>query len=462
MRTHAPTTHHERSEARILPLYYERPSTSRDAQGRVRRAAAVLSAVVGLCAVTACADPAPAAGPPLAEILPMETPAAPGSEEPYLSSFGDEMLLSWLVPVPVAGEGDGGARTYELRVSSLQEDEWSAPRSVAASDRFFVNWADFPSVEVFGETWVAHWLVRGDAGGYDYGVRLAHSTDRGATWSEPWIPHGDDTPTEHGFVTLFPTAPDAAGEVGALWLDGRRYARGPAGGPPTEEMGLRYRSFEPGGERGPERLLDERVCDCCQTDAALTPSGPVVVYRDRSTDEIRDVYLSRLVDGRWTDGRPVHRDGWHIAACPVNGPAVAAGEASTAVAWFTGADGSPRVQVAFSRDDGATFGTPVRVDDGAPGGRVDVVALDDGSAVVSWLERVGEEGAEVRARRVWPDGTRSAHSTVARSEAARASGFPQMARTARGDLLFAWTDSRGETPRVRVATSRLRGPTDAP
>ena len=59
-------------------------------------------------------------------------------------------------------------------------------------------------------------------------------------------------------------------------------------------------------------LVDDRVCDCCQTAAALTSDGPVVVYRDRTEDEIRDIHISRLIDGAWTESRAVSDDGWYI------------------------------------------------------------------------------------------------------------------------------------------------------
>ena len=47
-------------------------------------------------------------------------------------------------------------------------------------------------------------------------------------------------------------------------------------------------------QRDDERaVLDARACDCCQTDAAMTSAGPVVVYRNRTEEEIRDIYIAR-------------------------------------------------------------------------------------------------------------------------------------------------------------------------
>ena len=239
--------------------------------------------------------------------------------------------------------------------------------------------------------------------------------------------------------------------VGFVWLDGRRYAPGPDGSPATQEMTLRYRAMGLDGIPGPETLLDARVCDCCQTDAAMAASGPVVAYRNRSDTEIRDIYLARWVDGQWTKGTAVHADGWEIAGCPVNGPAVVATGNDVAVAWFTAAADIARVKVAFSSDGGATFGTPTVVDGGNPAGRVDLLMVGGGSVLVSLLERTGGEAAEVRLREVYPDGRTTQSVKMTGSAAGRASGFPRIAWTPDGNVLLAWTDVVGDAPQVRVA-----------
>jgi hypothetical protein len=235
-----------------------------------------------------------------------------------------------------------------------------------------------------------------------------------------------------------------------VWLDGRKSEMPDS----AREMMLATTTIAPNGALGAERMLDTRICDCCQTAMALAAAGPIVVYRDRSPDEIRDISIVRLAEGAWTAPRPVHRDAWKIEACPVNGPAVSARGNVVAVAWFTAARDTARVNVAFSRDGGATFGEPIRMDDGTPAGRVDVALLDDERAAVTWLERVGD-GAAVMLRDVSATGARGAATTIAQSSAARASGFPRMA-LANGSLIFAWTQP-GEPSRVRVARAAVGG-----
>jgi hypothetical protein len=351
--------------------------------------------------------------------------------------------MSWL------GRSRAGGR--ELLFSTYFEGTWSEPRVIAERDRFLVNVADFPSVTSGpGGTLWAHWLER-DAAGFGYGVRVTHSVDQGESWSDPWVPHDDGSATEHGFVSMVPVD----GRMGLIWLDGRGYAEGVDGTPPTLETALFFRTTDAAGGASEEQSLDARVCDCCQTDVAETAEGPVLVYRDRSREEIRDIRVMRRVDGVWSDAGLVHEDGWETGACPINGPAIAARGRRVAVVWFTAADPAPRVQVAFSDNSGRDFDPPTRVDDGAPAGRVDLVLLSDGSALVSWVERTGNGGAEVRLRRVSADGDLLEGLSATASFSERAGGFPRLAQAGDGAIILAWTDGEGLRPRVRVTRIEL-------
>jgi hypothetical protein len=175
-----------------------------------------------------------------------------------------------------------------------------------------------------------------------------------------------------------------------------------------------------------------------------------LVYRDRSDDEIRDVHVMVWTDIGWGEPRPVHEDGWETGACPVNGPAVDARDERVVVAWFTAADGIPRVKVAFSDDSAETFQDPHVVDDGDPAGRVDVVMLGDGSALVSWLERTEGEWSDVRVRRVAPNGRATPSERVIPTVGARVGGVPRMAPFADDRVLIAWTDVTDPRSRVRL------------
>jgi hypothetical protein len=391
-------------------------------------------------------------GPPLfASVDIVSAPPAPGSAEPNLTvGPGRRVYLSWLEP--------GRDSSYSFKLAVRDGDRWSAPRTIVREKNLFVNWADFPSVVALPDgRLAAHWLQRTGPGRYSYGVRVSQSSDGGVTWSRPVTPHRSRVETEHGFASLWPAA---GGRLGVMWLDGRKYR--PTGQTAPNEMMLITTTIGSDNSLGLEVGVDDRVCDCCQTAVAIAGGAPVAVYRDRTADEVRDIYVVRHVDGRWSTPKPVHNDGWRIAACPVNGPAIAADGDRAVVAWFTGAGDTARVNIAFSDDAGQTFSLPTRVDNGSPAGRVDVLLQADGSALVSWLERTagagaqgGGEGAEVRVRRVRPDGSLGQWATIARSTAARASGFPQMVATPRGEVFFAWT-APGNPSTVRVARAVVR------
>jgi hypothetical protein len=186
---------------------------------------------------------------------------------------------------------------------------------------------------------------------------------------------------------------------------------------------------------------------------ALTSKGLIAAYRDRSDREIRDVSYVVERGGRWSEPRAVASDGWEIHGCPVNGPQLDAAGDRVALAWFTMAHDTPRVNVAFSQDGGDTFGPPIGVDDGSPVGRVDVALVSSGAALVTWIETKGSAAA-LRARLIQPSGDRSPAIVIADSSGARSSGVPRLARVG-GGAVVVWTDP-GDPPRVRVARLKPR------
>jgi hypothetical protein len=412
------------------------------ARDRASRTAAVVLAGVLSAACRTDPEGAPKAGVELGPVRELPTPAGAGSGQPNLSSADGTAYLSWVEPA--------AAGAHALRFSTRAAGGgWSEPRTVAQGSGWFVNWADFPGVAaVAGGTLAAHWLVKTGPAAYAYEVRLAFSSDRGATWGRPVVPHRDGTATEHGFVSLVPWHD---GRLGVVWLDGRNMAahEGHGGG----ATALMYAAVGADGGQAPEATVDPRVCDCCQTAAARTDEGVLVAYRDRSESEVRDIATVRYVEGRWSQPVTLGNDRWQINGCPVNGPAVAAADARVAVAWFSAPAEPGRVQLAFSADSGRTFGAPVRLDEGRPLGRVDVALLGHDTAVVSWLEQV-DGGAEVRIRTVPVDGAPGPPLTVARTSEARSSGFPRLER-AGGEVIVAWRDD-AEPARVRTAIVEVR------
>ena len=366
------------------------------------------------------------------------SPAAEGSAEPFLSATRNGVLLSWLEPVKPP--------RVALRFARYRDGAWSKPQTIIERDDLFVNWADFPSiVEDAKGVLYAHWLQKSGTSTYAYDVWMSASRDGGGTWRAPFLINRDGTKTEHGFVTL--AALPKSG-VAVTWLDGRNMPEGKEEG----EMTVRYAVVDSNGAMSAEAELDRRTCECCTTGMTVAAGVPVIVYRDRSAEEIRDIAVTRATAKGWSKPSLIHADGWKIQGCPVNGPQIDAAGKTVAAAWFTAAQDRGRAYVAFSTDGGATFAKPLQIDDGKPVGRVDVVMLDATSAVVTWVEQT-TSGAEIRARRVTAKGVQPSVK-IADSSTARAAGFPRIARVG-SDAYFAWTEQTATTKRIHIAKRRF-------
>jgi hypothetical protein len=361
----------------------------------------------------------------------LEVPAVPGSQSPNLAVRDGIVVLSWLEKA-----GD----SHRLRFSSLDGNRWTEPREVASGGNWFVNWADFPSVvPIDGSLWAAHWLVQQPAGGYAYDVHFTVSLDGGATWADPVLPHNDGTPTEHGFVTLYPQGDG----VGLIWLDGRNtvnvaHDETHHGGSVDNGMTLRSAVYADDLAMRGSAQVDGLVCDCCQTDVAMTDKGAVAVYRNRTEAETRDIYVARYLDGVWQPGKAVAHDGWVINGCPVNGPVIAADGKRVAVAWFTAANDRPHLRMARSGDAGDTFAEPIEIADGGTWGRTGIVLLPDARIAIGYLCKEPDSRARVCLRIVSADDSPGPIHVISAAQDVPAMSVPQLALS-NGHLIAAWT-----------------------
>lgn len=373
----------------------------------------------------------------------MESPVGANASLPHLIKGGDgNLYMSWVEK--------RDSNWVDLKYSVLHGSEWSAPELIASGNDWFVNWADYPIISVDNQgNMIAHFPAKSSSGTYSYDVNVVYKP-AGGQWSSPVIPHKDGTPTEHGFVTMLPKND---GTFLLAWLDGRNTGGGEHDGHEGHggggAMTIRTATIDMNGNLTQEAELDSRVCDCCQTGGTMTTDGPIIVYRDRSEEEYRDMSFVRWVDNSWTEPKAVNADGWKIAGCPVNGPRIASFENTAASAWFTAAEGIAKVKVAFMDDSGMAFKEPIVVDDSVSVGRVDVVMIDQQSAYVSWLDLDGETPL-IKFRKVSNDGTLGDPIVVAETSASRGSGFPQMELVG-DELYFAWTSIKDDKTDVRLS-----------
>jgi hypothetical protein len=383
-------------------------------------------------AVAACtSEPEPPASSIGVQAVPF--PGGQGSAQPRFAAGSDGApVMSWLEP-----RRDGTA----LRYATFMAGAFTEPHDVTSGDDLMVNWADLPSVQpITNDVWATHWLRNAPDSAGAYHIATAVSADGGASWSAPAQLNDDDAMAEHGFVELF-----AWNEgVAAFWLDGRQLAEW-SFDEPDKLLGtsLRLARLDYSGAVVAREIVDELVCDCCQPDHAMTSSGPVVAYRDRTPEEIRDVVVRRHVDGRWHDAVAAGVDNWHIEGCPVNGPAIAADGERVAVAWFTAAGGAPRVRFAWSTDGGASFEPALELDGAGSFGQLGLLLDAGGTALVSWWRAAPAGGTDLMLRTVAPAGALGETRVVAHSTATQPVDVPQLA-AAGDDAVIAWTSLDGE------------------
>jgi len=380
------------------------------------------------------------------EPVKIETPAKHNSELPYLFTDNTgKLFLSWV-------EAITGSEEYVLKYSKWTDEKWSEPSKIASSDHWFVNWADYPSVIAFsGEAVAAHVLRKIPGNTYSYNVNIALNRD--GSWSEPFPPHNDSTATEHGFVSMIPLSNN---KIMAAWLDGRRTENREDAEyfDLNKAMALRSATIESSGDVSSRKLLDDSVCDCCQTSMVMTEKGPFIAYRNRTDEEVRDIYYSRYLDGEWSEPQPVHRDNWKIGACPVNVPRVVSKDSLVVVSWYTGADGDGKVKAAISTNYGESFNEPITLSESGTSGRVDVEIGENETIYVSDLRK--DKGKYYLSLHVldYRKGTADTRK-ISEMSGSRRSGFPQM-ELADGKLYFAWTDITDDTlTHLQTATLEL-------
>ncbi len=364
----------------------------------------------------------------------MDLPSAAGAMSPRLDSDGSRLLLSWLEPYKDAKATLNGTAS-QFKWSRLENNTWSEPVTVISTTRMFTNSADIPSVVASHDgSYYAHWLEKSSTKRYGYDVQLASAQGNhhsfkslGKIWNRSnSVRNGYD-----GFVSMIP------GQKGirAFWIDGRLYNE-KAGEP------MRLMTAEISDSVNKETVLDDDICSCCDTTAVNTSAGPVVFYRGRTKEEIRDILTVRLTDKGWSSPTPIADDNWHIAGCAVNGPKADAIGNHIAVSWFTGAKGKGDIRVVFSEDAGKTFSVARDIDavshNGALG-KVDIVLLDEGQALVSWIGRAVDKDTEViYVRRINSKGILGPYVKIAELKNSRRAGVPQMERVG-NTVYLVWT-----------------------
>lgn len=368
----------------------------------------------------------------------IQSPASGNSSLPRLNTDdSNTTIMSWV---------EETEDLAQLKYAKFDGSNWSDSKAIAEDSTWFLNWADFPSVISYkGAPLAAHWLNKKPGGTYAYDVNI--STFSNESWSSSFVPHQDNTPTEHGFVSM---APMSDSTFLAVWLDGRETA-----GRSHDEyldidkaMTLRAAVIHKNGKVLERYLIDDSVCDCCNTSLTKTDDGGyILAYRNRTSKEIRDIYFTKFRNGEWSQPKPVSQDNWEIAACPVNGPAIASEENIVAVSWFTGANDQEKVKLGISNNFGENIQNILLIDDKNPAGRVDLM-IKKGKIWLSWLSEVDEAG-QLNIAAYTFKGELINQYFIPNVSAKRSSGFPQITKADKG-ILIAYTEVFEEGKRIRT------------
>jgi hypothetical protein len=217
-------------------------------------------------------------------------------------------------------------------------------------------------------------------------LKLARSTDGEALFQAPVRINDDGLAISHTFEDL---SVGKNGEVYVAWLDGRNKDRSGAGA-------LFACSRDNGATVGKNVVIDGMACPCCRPMLTQAPDGSLwVAWRKTFEGNVRDIVIAKSTDqGRtFSPPMPVNRDGWVFDACPHRGPSIAFdGLGRLYLGWYTeGKDEQPRLFIATSDDQGATFSTPVALHSAATSlpDNLHMAVHPDGKVLAVWEEVTG-------------------------------------------------------------------------
>lgn len=292
----------------------------------------------------------------------------------------------------------------------------------------------------------------------DVGVRLARSTDGGATFSASSTLRVD--PGSRSLANMYyDLAPAPDGSLYASWLDLHYYTDSLAAheahhipeSVPVPETRVDFRvarSTDGGRSFAGKTILDSSSCICCRTAITVGSDDALhALWRHVFPGDVRDFLSTRSTDGAATFATPVrvHDDHWVLNGCPDIGPDIAIdGRGTVHAAWYTGAPGRQGLWHAISSDNGAHFEEPTALltDRYVPPSEVKLATL--GEAV--WA--VWED------KRITPGRIRFALVPGGSATTLGAGEFPTIASGA-GVIAVAWSD-RGAV-KLRIARAhRLR------
>jgi hypothetical protein len=233
-------------------------------------------------------------------------------------------------------------------------------------------------------------------------ILYASSSDNGKTFSSAVPIAGDGLTGARGWHAL---TLGYDGAVHAVWLDGRNAApmvhhdhsaiaksERADGGPRQDLFQVMWKDNRP----RKEVPVAANVCFCCKTAIVASGEHVYVAWRHIFPGSVRDIALAESKDNGATFGAPVRvsEDGWKLNACPDDGPAMVADmHGGIHIAWPTLVPGStPRKGIFYAAiEDQKPLTARLRMDSGDTDPAHPQIGSDlHGNSAVVWDERAGD------------------------------------------------------------------------
>ncbi len=167
-------------------------------------------------------------------------------------------------------------------------------------------------------------------------IYYTQSFDDGLNWTKPQYLHADTTQGIGRSFFDIAVLPD--GEIGAIWLDGRKKRKDGSSlffAKTKEKIGFQN-----------EIEIAKKTCQCCRTEIYVDQQKNISIsfrkiFKTNSLDNIRDMaYLVSGDNGKtFSKLKRVSEDNWVINGCPHTGPTITSNNKQLDFFWFTMGNG---------------------------------------------------------------------------------------------------------------------------
>lgn len=310
-----------------------------------------------------------------------------------------------------------------------------------------------PSLAINGIEFYALWEQNNASGGTD--LMFARSLRFGRKFDKPIKVTDKDKPSSNAFSFLA-VAPN--GDLYAVWLD----ARDPQHTAPGTSHVYLTKSTDKGATWSKNIPIANNVCPCCRPTVAFGAGGEVfAAWRNVDAGDMRDMMLAFSTDNGATFGKPVlmANDRWKISGCPHTGPQLVVKGKRLYAAWHSDGDSTNAgVRVVWSDDNGKTFSKPVIASSDINDTNHPSLSLsEDGRLLLAFQGREAAEKDGWGAVRgflveVYDNGTVSAPTVIPGSK--KTVQFPTVVAGTVGRAFVAWTESTDKGLQVMLSRAR--------